>query len=132
MFKILTRILIIVLVVFISIKIVHASFGIDKGFGGKITDDKATEIKDLEDSGYTCQVPGTSITINPVSSNYPTTYLIPWSVKSKTNTTPASGQWILGLYSPMKTTISCYKDCGPTVCIATAALSTISLFGTSK
>jgi hypothetical protein len=134
MFKIFTRVIIIVLVILVSIKITYAAFNISKGFGGKITQTKATEIQNAESAGYTCKVPGTSITIKPVG-NYPTTYVIPSSVKSKTNTTTRSNQWILGLYSQTKTTITCTKPCPPppgNECIKTVSLNTISLFGTSK
>jgi len=131
MFKIFTRVAIIILVVLISVKITHAAFSVDKVFGGKITQNKASEIQDLESSGFTCMVPGTSITIKPVGS-YPATYVITWATKSKTNTTPTSGQWILGLYNPMKTIITCTKPCPPTICTTTTSLNTISLFGTSK
>jgi len=130
MFKIFTRVAIIVLVILVSIKIAYASLGIYKGFGGKILDSKATEIQTLEDSDYWCAVPGTSITIKPIG-NYPTSYVIPYSVKSKTNTTPRSGQWIIGLYSPIKTTVTCILQSYPWTS-TTVTLDTISLYGTSK
>jgi hypothetical protein len=101
-----------------------------KGFGGKIVDNKATEIKSVESSNYKCEVPGTTITIKPVGT-YPMSYFIPSGVSSKTGTTPRSGQWILGLYSSTVTPITCiFQGTPPSTTIVT--LPTISLYGTSK
>ena len=126
--------ILVTVVTIISTKIVYASFNSSKGFGGKITDTKAEEVREWEDQGYTCEYPGTTITINPIK-NYPSSYAIPYSVKSKTGTTPRSGQWILGLYGKANTTITCTKPCPPppgNECVEIVTLDVISLYGTSK
>lgn len=110
-----------------------AKLGVD--FGGlKILKTKAVEIEVLERAGFTCAVPGTSVTILPEGKRgkSPTSYLIPASVKAVTKTTPTVGQKILGLFSKAKTTITCTKPCPPAVCTTTVQLSPIIYFGTSK
>lgn len=127
------KIAIVVFVVLLTTGVAFASFfGFLKGFGGKIISAKATEIKTLENSGWSCAVPGSSITIRPARSSYPTSYIIPAGVESKTETTPTAGQAILGLYSPTKTTVTCTKECGPTECVTTVTLDTLKMYGTSK
>lgn len=98
-------------------------------FGGKITETKASKIQSLEDEGYTCDVSGSSIEINPIKG--PSSYIIPSGTISKTGYAIRSGQWILGKYSG-KTTVTCTKQCGETECTSTAILDTITLFGTSR
>ena len=66
-----------------SIKVTYASSG--RFFGGKIVQTKSIEIQKLESTGYTCHVMGSTITIKPVGP-YPTSYMIPSFIKSKTNT----------------------------------------------
>lgn len=74
--------IILFLFLFVSVQIVFADTNVSsKVFGGRITAIKATEIKTLEDDGYTCSVPGTSITISPVKG--PKTYLIETGIKQK-------------------------------------------------
>jgi len=103
---------------------------ITKPFGGKIINDKAIEIQALESANFQCVVPGSSITIYPIGSS-PVSYIIPYGVVSKTGTTPSSGQWILGLYSLTKTSVTCIFQGVPPV-TTTISLDTISLYGTSK
>ncbi len=99
-------------------------------FGGRILHNKAIEIQTLESTNYKCIVPGTSITILPVGKS-PTSFLIPAMIKSATNTKPASGQKILGLYSQTQTTITCiFQGKPPTT--TTVQLTPITYFGTSK
>lgn len=101
-----------------------------RGFGGKITAIRAMRVRNQESMGYKCIVPGTSIDIKPVG-NYPTSYVIPAGVKSKTNTTPTVGQSILGNYTPTVTSISCTDEKYPYETI-TITLPTIEMYGTSK
>ncbi len=123
--KIFTRTILILFILLISIKIVYASSG--RVFGGRIINTKALQIQTLE-ATYNCFIPGTTIEIKSVRG--PTSYMIPWSVKSKTNTTPTSGQQIIGKYSG-KTSITCTLKTYPWS-ETTVSLDTIYLFGTSK
>ena len=102
-----------------------------KMFGGEITDTRATEIENLEDEGWSCNVPGTSITIKSITG--PTTYLIPDGEEAKSGGDEREdGQRILGLYDGQeKTTITCTRPCGVSLCTTTVDLNTIKLFGTS-
>lgn len=119
-----------ILVVIVAFNIAHAGT-VGKAFGGKIINVKATEIQSLEESNYNCNVPGTSITIKPVTKGSPNTFLIPTSVKSRTNTTPRAGQQIKGLYSQSKTTIIC-KFRGTPPSSTSVTLTPITMYGTSK
>ena len=125
-------ILLIIFLVFVCVSITQASLSFEKIFGGKITNTKATQIEELENSGYTCHMVGSSITVRPIGSPAmtPTEYFIPSSVKSKTITTIKYNQWILGKYSG-KTTITCTRICPPAFCTTTVTLDTVTYFGTS-
>lgn len=104
------RICLVILIVFCMFKVVFAYSTTGSGiFGGKITDTKATEIKEKEDSGYSCSIDkgGTSITIDSIKG--PTTYIIPSSVSSKTGRPLSSGKWIIGRYSGTASA-SCSRD----------------------
>ena len=115
---------------FFVIKVVEAA-GIEKGFGGKVISAKATEIQSLENSNFGCIVPGQTIQIRPIGKGNPSSYFIPASIPSKTKNKLHSSQWILGKYTPTKTTITCiYKGYPPSE--ATVTLDTINLYGTSK
>lgn len=123
-------IVVFVFLLVVAFEIVSAA-GATKPFGGRITNTKATEIQSMENSNYKCTVPGTSITIKPVTKSSPTTFLIPSSVKSKTNTTARAGQQIKGLYSQSKTTITCiYQGYPPSQ--STVQLTPITMYGTSR
>ncbi len=98
-------------------------------FGGTIINTKATTVELLEDSGFSCMVPGQTIAIKPVGKS-PINYFIPFAVISKTKTTPRISQWILGLYST-PTIITCIYDTYPFP-TTTVSLNTITLWGTSK
>ncbi len=100
-------------------------------FGGRIVNTKATEIQSMQSSNYRCIVPGTTITINPIGSTAPTTYLIPATVKSKTGYSARAGQQIKGLYSQSKTTITCIFQ-GTPPSTATVQLTPITMYGTSR
>lgn len=123
--------LLIIFLVFVSTRIVFASFPLGRFLGGRIINTKAAIIAEAESFGYQCNVPGTSITIRPIGSAAltPSEYFIPSYVTSKTGTTPAIGQYILGRYSG-KTMISCYLADPPDAMVF--SLDTINLFGTSK
>lgn len=119
------------LILFISFEIVYAStipVSSGKIFGGKITETKAEKISSLEDDGYTCDVQGTSIEINPITG--PTGYIIPEGVTSKTGYETRSGQWIIGKYSG-ETTVTCTSD-DDDEDQQTVTLPNITIFGTSK
>jgi len=133
MFKTFLKVILVVLIVLISFKTTYAI--LDKPFGGKITNNKATEIENAENEGYTCMVLGSTITINPVSFIYPKTYFISFSTLFKSFSSTGEGKQILGLYSPIKKTITCSKSCPPPpwkMCYRQVTLDTINLFGTSK
>jgi hypothetical protein len=125
--------LIVFFLVFISTRIVFAaSFSLlGKNFGGKILTTRAIPIVVTEASGFACTVPGVSITILPIGSpnGVPVNYLIPLYVTSKTRTTPAPNQWILGKYFG-QTQITCIQQA--TGATTTVTLDTISLYGTSR
>ena len=136
--KVVFAVLIISFSIFTIPKITHADIfsgifkmlaNIQKPFGGRILNTTAVEIQTLEDTGWTCEVPGTSITIKPVRG--PASYAIPAGVVSKTNTTPEDGQSIKGLYLG-KTVITCKMSCPPVECVTAVTLDTIKMFGTSK
>jgi hypothetical protein len=119
------------ILIFINFDIANASqFGITKPFGGQIINNPATEIERLELANYECVVPGKTITIRPVGK-YPTSYLIPYGVKSRTIGLPTAGKWILGLYNPIKTPITCtFRGLPPATTIVN--LDSITLYGTSR
>lgn len=125
-------ILLIVFLVFVSTRIVSASFSLGRVFGGRIVNTKALEIQALESSGYQCYMPGTSISILPIGSpaGTPTSYFIPSFVISKTRTTTRTGQLIMGRYLG-KTIIPCIFPSSPPMVIS-VSLDIITLFGTSK
>jgi len=124
------QIAIVAVVILVSFETVYAYSGnYNSVLGGRITDTKATEIKELEDTGYHCELNGgKSITINPIRG--PKTYFIPENITSKTGRDISSGRWILGRYNNNKTTITCKKKCGETTCTNQVTLDSITLFGT--
>lgn len=121
------RAVLILLFIFVTIKISYA-FSLNQSFGGRIIMTKALEIQTLESSGFTCTVPGTTIQVKPIKG--PSSYIIPYGVKSKTNTTPSVGQQVIGKYAG-KTSVICILEGDPPITI-TVTLDTINLFGTSK
>ncbi len=123
-------ILLIVFLVFASAKVVFAVSSFGKSFGGRIIYPKALQITVLESVGYICPMYGTSISIMPIGSPLvtPIEYFIPFYVTSKTRTTPATHQLILGRYSGQEV-ITCTHLLGD---IQTVSLDMINLFGTSR
>ncbi len=115
--------------VLVTIKIAFAAAS-TKSFGGKILYTTNTKIKSLQTTGYTCVIPGQTITIKPVNKA-PTGYFIPAAVVSKTKLPLSPGQSILGLYSPTTTPITCILKGDPPV-TTVVNLATMVLFGTSK
>lgn len=110
---------------------VRSSFNL---FGGKITSTlKALEIQELEESGFVCNVPGTTIEILPIGSSAgtPTSYFIPSYVKSSTRTTPKAGQLIMGKYSGT-TSITCIWTGETLTRTRVVPLRTVNYFGTSR
>jgi hypothetical protein len=75
-------------------------------------------------------VPGESIEINPIKG--PSSYLIPSGTSSKTGFPIKKNQWVLGLYTNSKTTITCTRPCPPATCTTTVSLDTITMYGNSK
>jgi len=122
------KILISALVLILSTNVVFA-YSLNKPVGGKIIHTKALEISALEAANYECLVPGESITIYPVGS-YPTSYLIPIGINSKTRNSIRSGQYILGLYATSMPITCVFRGHPPVTTIVN--LNTITLYGTSK
>jgi hypothetical protein len=104
---------------------------LSKNFGGTITDTKAKDIKNLEDQGYTCNVIGSTIEIKPQNEKMPSSYMIPATVKSSTKNKTSTDQKIIGKYNG-KTTITCEKECPPTVCTSIVVLDKVKMYGNSK
>ena len=128
------RALFILLLIIASIQVVYAAIGTSSSFGGEVTKTKAGEIERLENAGYTCLINGSSIEIRPQKSLFPSSYVIPLSVRSKTNNQVAINQGILGKYQG-KTTVKCEKECPPppgNKCISMVTLDTITMYGNSK
>ena len=125
--------LLIIFLIFVSARIVSASFSLYKNFGGRIITTKALPIIALEAAGYSCVTFGSSVSVLPIGSpsGTPTNYFIPFYVLSKTRTTLAPHQWILGKYSGTQTTITCIYKGTPTH-TQTINLDTVTLFGTSR
>lgn len=103
--------------------------GISQQFAGIITQTKAQEIQVLENTGYTCTVPGTSIQIRPKAKRgvQPTSYMIPFGTISKTKNALRANQQIIGKYSG-KTTITCVHPAGD---VQTVQLDTVTMYGNS-
>ncbi len=118
-------------VFFFSARMADASYGFSGFFGGRITSIEAKSVKEKENSGYQCMVPGTSITINPIGSppGTPTDYLIPYYASYRTSSTPGEGKLILGAYSGISLII-CYMV-NPPYTPDAVVLPTITIFGTS-
>lgn len=114
-------------------KLINASYSsylpVGKALGGVIFSTKATEIKQAEIDGYTCTVPGKTITIKPYNMA-PKSYFIPYSVPSKTRIPLSVGAFILGEYKTMKKNIICESDSltGGTI---TIPLPIMTLYGNS-
>ncbi len=126
--KFLIGALIIVSIFVISVSIVHATFGMF--FGGSILNTEVPEITTLEAAGYSCEMQGGS-TIQTWSVMGPTSYFIPISIYPVTDTTPAPGQQILGIYEG-ETNITCTRDEKKYATFQTTViLPNISYFGTS-
>ena len=124
-------ILLIVFLIFFSVNMIFASSSFGGVFGGKIINTKAVAIATLEATGYICSTFGTSISIVPLGSpaGTPSNYFIPSFITSKTGSSPAISQSILGRYSG-QTAVTCTNV--ETEDIKTVMLSTITLFGTSR
>lgn len=122
------RVLFVVVIIFASVEVVYAYSNGGEIFGGRIVNTKATEIEDLESSGYQCDIDGTTITIDPIKGHE--TYLIPSNIRSKTNREITSHKWIMGKFSGTSS-VTCTKQCGETECTSTVNLNTVNFFGNS-
>lgn len=121
----------IALVLFLHSSTVSAVSVGGKSFGGKIISIKSAQIQALEAAGFTCIVPGTTITMLPSNKLHPREYLIPSGVTNRGGFAPSIAQSILGLYGITKTTITCTSSSVPPV-TKTVTLSVINYFGTSR
>jgi hypothetical protein len=99
-------------------------------FGGKIQSTKATSIETLEDAGYECEVDESSFQIKP-AGNSPSSYVKPGEVSSKTKVPIRQNLWVLGLYTPQSSTVTCILEYYPYT-VQTLTLNRISMFGTSR
>ena len=127
MLKLFAKIGIVAFVVLVSIQVVCAYSDASQLFAGKIMNTKATEIERLENENYSCNVPGSSITIQ--SYKGPTSYLIPSGTSAKTGTV-MDGHLIMGKYSSGSATVTCiYRGYPPRS--QTVTLNKITLFGAS-
>jgi hypothetical protein len=132
--KSISFILLIIFLMFISTNIVYANVYFGNVLGGRIKSSIAEEIENLQASGYSCPMDGTSISITPIGSpsGTPAEYFIPSYVTPMTRTSiRSSGQLILGKYSG-ETTIECTRPTPEGEDIKTVILPTITLFGTSR
>ena len=122
-----------IIVIFLSSVSAVYAFSQKKSFGGRITNTTANEVQETESSNYKCAVPGTSISIRTVGMKKKGTmsFVIPANVQSKTNTRTKNNQWILGLQSQSKTSVTCIFQGNPPT-EKTLNLDTIDMYGTSK
>jgi hypothetical protein len=123
------KVLIVVLMFLISFEITFAVFSFGNTFGGRILKTEAIEITTLQNTGYICVVPGSTIEI--ISIKGPTAYLIPFGIIPRSNTNPREGQGILGRYGGQATIVCTRKD-GETTSVRNVFLDIITLFGTSR
>jgi hypothetical protein len=125
------KVLIFILVILLSTGIVFAS-SLNRALGGKIisTEGKANEILAAEAAGFVCPVVGTTFNIMPVKSGIPVgIYLIPPGIIGRGGGIPMIRRWILGLYTPTPTVITCVQaETGATI---TLNAYPITLYGTS-
>lgn len=122
-----------IIVIFLGSVSVASAISQKKSFGGRITNTTANEIEETENANYKCAVPGTSISIRTVGMQKKGTmsFVIPTNVRSKTNTRTKNNQWILGLQSQGKTSVTCiFQGTPPNE--KTVNLDTIDMYGTSK
>lgn len=116
-----------------SFEIAYAAKSNNASLGGRVSNIKATEIEDLESSGFTCQMAGgQSIEVKPARGV--TSYYIPANVQSWTKNKIRAGQWIVGKYSNATasvTTITCVYDADEEI-TEEVVLHTIISYGTSR
>ena len=111
------------------------SFGIvraaGQSFAGIISDTKATEIRLLEEDGFVCTVPGTTIQVLQKGKRgyQPTSFFIPSGTNSKTKYKLLNNQKIIGKYLG-KTEITCVYEAVPPIEV-TVTLDTITMYGNS-
>jgi hypothetical protein len=105
------------------------AFGGGTSFGGKIYSAVSTEVQQQEAAGYICTVPGQTITVL-TTKNSMKSFFIPMSTVNRTGKTIMNGKYILGLYRPVGTVITCPHSSGVGGA-TTVELPTIYYFGTS-
>lgn len=127
MVKFFTRFFLVVLVFISFTQISEAFFG-RSIFGGKIINNKANKIEELENNGYDCDVAGSTIEIKSIKG--PTSYFIPSGVRPKSKNSIQINQKIIGNYKG-DTTITCTKNEGEEQQTETVTLSTINIFNIS-
>ena len=105
-------VLLIIFIVGLTLSVtVYAQSSISRGYyiGGRIKFLKAAQVSNLENTGYVCDVPGTSIEITPVRGQNETSFLITTTAKKWTKQyNLRQGQWILSKRQG-STTITCQK-----------------------
>jgi hypothetical protein len=127
MVKFFTRFFVVVLI-FISFTTTSEAFFGRSIFGGRVTNTKATEIENLENNGYTCEVNGTTISIKPIKG--PKSYFIPAGTVAKSKNSIRGNQQIIGRYSENET-ITCTKNEGEDQQTETVSLPKINIFNVS-
>jgi len=100
-----------------------------KSFGGKITNNKSLQIQTLENSGYKCTVTGKTITARTQNGIMKEFYISP-GVRNVPGYGTIANQQILGLFSTVKTPITCILEGEPPV-TTIVNLDTIRYYGTS-
>ena len=122
--------LLLILSFFVAFKIADAktkSFA--KGFGGRIIDEEAARITQLEGSGYTCPVNGDTFDITPYGKSPAGPYL---AVKPPvTGGAAAVDKLTLGYYSSTPTIITCVNE-DPYIPPVTVKLLNIIIFGVTE
>lgn len=127
-----SKILVIILVLIVSINVVYAANSAGKVFGGRILKTEATEITTAEAEAYNCQMNGGSsieVERKGTKEKYPTAFYIPANIKPKTGAI-GEKRLIIGRYSG-STNINCPND-NPEIPPRIITLDNISMFGTSK
>jgi hypothetical protein len=112
-----------------SVAYAGVTINISSGFfWGKIANTKAERIEELENEGYTCNVPGSTIEIQRTKTPY--SFMIPYGTHNASGFPDRDGQHIVGRYKGTETII-CTLDEDPEV-TETVQLDKITLYATSK
>lgn len=110
---------------FTLFSITHAAGAMSRGFGGRILNVPALEIKTAE-STMVCEMAGETFDIKPVGKSQIGPYLIPFTSSQKTL---KPGAWILGTHNATLSTIATCTDGYVTITIQGYV---VKIYGTSK